>query len=161
MSKVDAQTAGEKKALEDIGKCGCHIISVYAEKDLPPFCYSIGIQKSCGAPELVIFGLKSKLAGWMINEYNSRVRRDGSLETGKFYSGFIEGFDCLLEPVNKKHYDEYFGWNNWLYKSHDYDVVQLVYPTKSGVWPWQPEAENIRQWQPILTAYGLPVMAAQ
>ena len=151
-----ARDPGEAKALADIEKYGCHVINVLADGDLPPFCYSVGIQKSCGAPELIVIGLKAELAHFMINEYNNRVKDGGPLQIGKYYSGFIEGFDCLLQSVDKKHYGEYFGWDTWLYEGLNYSAVQLIYPTKSGVWPWQPEAADIKKWQPILTPDELP-----
>lgn len=43
---------GEKKCLDDIEKYGCHILHIIAEGDLPPFSYSVGIEKSAGQPVL-------------------------------------------------------------------------------------------------------------
>ena len=125
----------------------------------PPFCYSVGIQKSCDAPELIVVGLNADLAQSMINEYNARVRKDGPLEVGKYYSDFLEGFECLLQTVDKTHYTKYFGWDTWLYGGPDYNAVQLIYPTKSGHWPWQLEATDMKEWQPVLTTDGRPVIA--
>lgn len=148
---------GEEKCLANIEKYGCHIIHVMAEDDLPPFSYSVGIQKSSGAPEVVVFGLKQPVAGWVINEYNRRVREQGSLALSQLHSGFLEGFDCQLQRVHRRHYEEHFGWNLWLYQGPDFEVVQLVYPTTRGVWPWAEDApEGFRQWQPLLTEKGWP-----
>ena len=159
MAQKVAKDEFEAKALADIEKYGCHVIRVFAEGGLPEFCYSVGIQKSCGAPELIVIGLKTELAHWIINEYNARVRSEGTLQVGKYYSGFIDGFDCLLQSVDRKHYQEYLGWDNWLYDGPNYSAVQLIYPTKTGIWPWQPEAADIRRWQPVLSTDGLPVFA--
>src|SRR5438128_1624775 len=144
--------AGEKKALDDIAKYGCHIIQVMAEGDLPPFSYSVGIQQSLGKPEAIIIGLKEPVAKFVINEYNSRLKGGESFEVGNFYSGFIEGFDCYLETVHTKHFREYLGWDIWLYKGTNFAAMQFVYPTTSGVWPWEAAAsERFKHWQPILT----------
>ena len=101
---------GEKKALEDIEKYGCHILHILEESDLPRFTYSIGIEKSTGQPELIVTGLKRDLGHWMINEYNARVRDGETFEQDGFYGGFLEDFQVTFKLVEKKHYDEYFGW---------------------------------------------------
>ncbi|HYR28170.1 MAG TPA: DUF4262 domain-containing protein [Thermoanaerobaculia bacterium] len=148
--------AGERKALADIDRYGCHVIHVAAEGDLPPFSYSVGIQRSSGRPEIVVIGLKRDLAHSIVNEYNGRVQDNEVFTPGALYAGFIEGFDVTFETVDRAFYMEYFGWNLWLYSGPEFEVVQLVYPTTNGEWPWQSEVpEWFREWQPILT--GTPV----
>ena len=142
----------EQKALDDIDRYGCHIIHVMAEDDLPPFSYSVGITRSAGKPEVFVIGLERELSHSVVNNYNQRVR-DGEIFTpGALYSGFLEGFDVTFESVDRQFYDEYFGWDLWLYDGPGFDVLQLIFPTTEGVWPWQSQAtEWFRSWQPILT----------
>lgn len=151
----------DQQALDNIARYGCHIIHVLAEADLPPFTYSVGIQKTCGAPEIVVVGLAQSLAGTIINEYCTRVRKGGALAYGQFYSGFIEGFDCFLARASAHHYSEYFGWNLWLYQDSAFEVAQLIYPSTQGVWPWEAEAsEGFRNWQVVLAETGWQDIAA-
>jgi hypothetical protein len=43
------------------------------------------------------------------------------------------------------------GWDIWLYGGGPFDALQLIYPTTSGVWPWDAEADEwLRVWQPLL-----------
>ncbi len=143
--------AGEQKALADIEVFGCHVIHVLEEDDLPPFAYSVGIEKTTGCPEIVVIGLKQPLAHFIVNEYNQRVRNSEKLEAGMLVSGFVGGFDCQLRAVHPSHYREYFGWNIWLYKSKKFRVLQLVYPTTDGVWSWEEAASDyFRRRQPLL-----------
>lgn len=143
--------AGEKKALADIAEFGCHVLYILAEDDLPPFCYSVGIERSSAAPELVVVGLKQPLAHFVVNEYNRRVRSGERFTPGQFASGFIEGFDCQFREVHESHYREYLAWGVWLYNGTDFRALQLVYPTTAGIWPWDPEASDwFRAWQPVL-----------
>jgi len=145
----------EQKALQDIEEFGCHVLQIMAEGNLPPFSYSIGIQKQTGKPELVVIGLKEPLARYLVNEYNSRVRGGEEFIPGQFYSGFLEGFDCTFEPVDSSHFEEYFGWGRWLYGGNTFEVLQLIYPTTTGQWPWSPDASpGFVSWQPILTETG-------
>jgi hypothetical protein len=151
---VDSQ---EKKALENIENYGCHVLLVMAEGELPRFAYSVGIEKTCGLPEVILIGLKDKLAHSMINNYCRRVRAGESFEDGKFYPDFIEGFDVQVRKVHPSWYREYFGWCRWLYKGDDFQVIQLVYPTTAGVWPWDEGApEAFLKGQPLLDAPKLP-----
>ena len=142
----------DRQVLENIKRFGCQVMHIAAEDDLPPFAYSVGIQQTTSAPEVVVIGLKQPMAHFVVNEYNNRVRNGERFVTGQRYAGFVGGFDVLVSDVDKSHYEEYFGVDLWLYEGPNFDVVQLIYPNTSGVWPWQPEAnDGFRAWQPILS----------
>lgn len=143
---------GEEQALRDIEEYGCHVIHVLAEGESPPFSYSVGIQKAAGRPECVVIGLKQPIAHFVVNEYNRRVRAGDKFVPGEYYAGFIEGFDVLVETVEREFYREYFGWDLWLYDGANFEVLQIIYPTTDGVWPWEcDEADWFRTRQPLLT----------
>jgi len=143
----------EQKALADIDQYGCHVLHVAAEDELPPFSYSVGIWRSSGRPEVIAIGLKQNLAHFIVNEYNQRVQGGEVFVPGQLYSGFIEGFEVTFEQVERELYPEYFGWDLWLYGGLQFEALQLVYPSTTGVWPWQPSAsEGFRTWQPLLTS---------
>ncbi len=148
----------EEKALADIERVGCHVIHVLAEGDLPPFSYSVGIQRSAAAPEVIILGLKREISHSLVNEYNERVRDGERFVAGAFYAGFLENFDVTFERVDRRHYREHLGWDRWLYSGDEFEVLQLVYPTTSGVWPvwpWGPDGPVVfGPRQPLLTASG-------
>ena len=149
MSSTDATTR------EHITKFGCSVIHVQEEGELPPFTYSVGITEQTGEPEVVVIGLKRELAHFVVNEYNRRVRAGERFAAGQLYSGFIEGFDVLAEEVPLEAYDEYFGQNLKLYGGASFRVLQLIYPTTTGIWPWSHEAsEYFRTRQPVLARSG-------
>lgn len=143
----------EKKALEDIEKHGCHILHVMEEDNYPRFTYSIGIEKTTNKPDLIITGLKRELAHWMINEYYRRITEGEVFEPMEFYQDFLEGFDITFVVVDKKHYEEYLGWGLWYNKGTSFNMLQLVFPSTSGVWPWNENASEDFTWfQPLLNA---------
>jgi Domain of unknown function (DUF4262) len=145
--------ANERKALANIEQYGCHIIYVMAENDLPPFAYTIGIQRTSKAPELMVIGLKQPIAHFILNEYNRRVQKGEKFSEDQMYSGFLEGFECTFKKVDRTHYPEYLGWSLWLYDREEFDTLQIVYPNTSGIWPWQNEASTwFKSWQPLLSA---------
>ncbi len=143
--------AGEQKALADIELYGCHVIHVLAEDDRPPFSYSVGIQRSSAVPEIIVIGLKQPLSHFIVNEYNRRVRTGARFKLGQRVSGFIEGFECEFRAAHPSRHRDYMGWDLWLYDGGAFDALQLVYPTTSGVWPWDAKADEwLHVWQPLL-----------
>jgi hypothetical protein len=141
----------KKRVLEDIDAHGCSVIHVLAKDDAPPFAYSIGIQKRTGSPEVIVLGLKQDLAHFVVNEYNRRVRLGERIAAGARHGGFFQGFSVQFEAVASQYYDKYVGGNVWLYEGQNFDVLQIIYPTTQGVWPWDASASPaFRQLQPIL-----------
>ena len=145
----------EKKALDNIEKYGCHVMNVMEEGDLTGFTYSIGINKKQNKPDVVVMGLKSELAHSMVNNYKDRLIKGEVFESGKSYSDFLGDFDVCFIKVAKKHFKEHFGWGLWLHKGDDFEVLQMVWPTTEGVWPWDNEKSEYYTWaQPILNEDG-------
>ena len=138
--------ADEQTALDNIAKHGCHILHILEEGDYPRFTYSIGIQRQTGQPELIVTGLKRELAIWVVNEYSRRVAEGEVFRPDELYDGFIGNFQVTFKEVEKQHYREYFGWARWLYRGDDFRVLQLIYPSTSGVWPWDANATEDYKW---------------
>ena len=137
------ELGGDQRTKDDICKYGCSVMHVFdTEGDLPPFAYSIGIQQETGAPEVVVIGLKRPMAHSVINEYNNRVREGERFEVGKYYEGFLEGFEIYIGAVPPSVYSDYFGQNIDFYDGRDFQVLQVIYPTTKGVWPWADDAQS-------------------
>ncbi len=61
------------------------------------------------------------------------------------------GFQIYVEPAKATLLAEYTLGCHRFYKGADYSVVQLIYPTTTGVWPWQRAAsEWFKSNQPML-----------
>jgi hypothetical protein len=150
--------AREAKALDDIERHGCHVVLVREDGDLPPFAYSVGIQRTTGAPEIVVLGLAQELAHWLVNEAHRRQAAGERFAEGAEQQDFLGGgFAVRFHRVAREHYREHFGWNRWLYGGDDFEVLQLVYPSTQGVWPCDPAAPAaFRARQPLLFACGCP-----
>lgn len=143
--------AREQKALDDVAQHGCHILHVVGEGDLPPFSYSIGIHRTCKAPELILVGLEQPISHWIVNEYSRRVQQGERFLVGAHVAGFLEGFEVTFREVHKSHYREYLGWGRWFYESEDFPVLQMIWPTTEGTWPWDANATPwLRAQQPVL-----------
>ncbi|WP_444945597.1 DUF4262 domain-containing protein [Microbulbifer sp. VTAC004] len=133
----------EEKIVKHIEEYGCHVTSVFDPKEEDPsFTYSIGISQCTDAPEVIVLGLRSELSSWIVNEYNRRVTAGEKFEEGKFYEGFLDGFEVTFEAVAKKYREEFMLSCNWLYKGSSYNALQLIYPTVDGIWPWDNDASD-------------------
>lgn len=145
----------DQKALNDIEEYGCHVIQVMEGDGEPSFTYSIGInQKQC-KPDLIILGLKRELSLAVVNNYKDRLLQGEEFIPGQYYPDFLGNFDVCFVKVSKKYYREFFGWGLWLHDGDDFDMLQLVWPTTDGIWPWDSEKSEYYEWaQPILNDSG-------
>lgn len=144
--------ANDQKVAEDIATHGCHIISVFdPENKHPGFTYSVGIRQTTGAPEAIVIGLPPTLGHALITRYNNRLRQGERFQSDTPYKGFLEGFAIYIEPARQEMLNEYTLGCERYYQNKEYTVVQLIYPTTKGIWPWQDEAPEVfRASQPML-----------
>jgi hypothetical protein len=137
-----------------IEKHGWHVMSVAdaADEEGPAFSYSTGIFQRTGAPELLIIGLGSKLCASIINQYGREIAESGkSFETGKFYAGFLEGFDIYMMEPDERARKEYAIWADWYYERQPFPILQCVWPSTTGAWPWDGTASAyMKETQPLL-----------
>jgi len=142
----------EEKAISDINEYGLHIINVMEDEDLPGFSYSVGLWHTYKHPEILIIGLKNELAMWILNEIAHRNKNGlEQLQPQHHYDGFIENHQCKFFTIPQHHYKNYVGWNLWLYNGDDFPLLQCVWPTTDGVFPYEEDAPDwFKKWQPVL-----------
>lgn len=143
----------ELNLLKHIKEVGCSVTSVFdPEKDEPSFSYSIGIPKSCGAPELIVLGLTTDLGHALVNVYNDRVRAGERFSPGSSYEGFLKGFPIQFVPVAREHRESYMLSACWLHGGPDFEALQLIWPSTDGILPWAPNASAwLQANQPVLS----------
>jgi Domain of unknown function (DUF4262) len=143
---------GEQRVFNNIEEYGSHIINVIEDDSLPGFAYSIGHFWKKKHPEIIVIGLKADIAKFVLNEIGRRIRKNGeTFEPGNFYDGLIDGFPCQFFQVDKNHYHEYVGWARWFYEGNDFSLLQCVYPSMKGAFPWDEDTSDwFKNWQPVL-----------
>lgn len=141
ITPAERRVENDERVANDIREYGCHVISVFdPEEKEPTFSYSVGIQDVTEAPEAIVVGVRPELGHFMINEYSRQVQAGIRFKRGALYSGFLEGFSIYVEPVKASRLTEYTLGCYRYYNGKPFSTVQLVYPTTSGVWPWQASA---------------------
>lgn len=151
MMEKNGINKGKQKILTDIEKFGWHIINVMEGKNYPGFAYSIGLFKSYKHPEIIIIGLKPELAQVLINNIGYDIKNGSIYNSDKFYSNILDNYDCKMIEVLKGNYKEYVGLGIWYYENDNFPLLQCIYPTLNGIYPWDKTwPKEIIEYQPIL-----------
>ena len=141
----------EKKLLNDIELYGWHVIKVPEDDIGPSYGHSIGFYRSFEHPEVIIIGLELNAVHYILNRIGDAIREGTVLQPGQFYSNIIEDVDCYFTLVDPKYYNEYVSYAKLLYKDTDFPLLQCIYPTISGIYPWQAEwPKELKSVQPFL-----------
>ena len=157
LSDDPVERAGEEKCLADIERYDLHVLKISGDDEWPEFTYSIGFYRRFGLPEVIIVGLRTELAHWILNELAARARRGYRYKVGDRVEGLIEGFEMEFRPVAQAQVEPHFGWALWFYDGEPFPVLQLVFPSTDGIWPWDPKAsEGFRKNQPLLETAAVP-----
>lgn len=144
-----AEDDSDRSILGDIKRVGWSVICI---NDVPtPYQFSVGLFHSHKHPELIIFGLRQEVGGYIINQVGASIAKGTKIEPDRFYDDYTNTGN-YFKTVDPKHYDEYCGYARWLYRGSNFPMLQCVWPLKSGHYPWDPEypAEGA-QIQPLLT----------
>lgn len=141
----------EEKCLADITQHGVHVMRVFGDNEWPNFVYSVGLYHNFRVPEIIILGLKPELSHLMLNEIAKRAAKGETFRIGDTIDGLLQGFAVVLRPVRQELIEPHFGWDLWFYDGQEFPTAQLVWPSTSGVWPWEPSASHdFRVRQPLL-----------
>jgi len=141
----------EQRALNNVKRFGYHIVQIPAEGEWPQVTYSIGLHATTGQPDAMVIGLKDKLAEMVIDSYCRQCQDGKSYEPGEFYDNFLGGFQVAFVKVFRQHYKNYLKWGIWFNQGEDFPMLQMVYPTTTGVWPWDEEGpEGFAHHEPLL-----------
>ncbi len=141
----------DQEVQENIDKFGLNVRHVLAENDSPPFSYSIGLVKSYNHPEIIIVGLKHQLAQILINNMAADIKKGKVFVPFKYEANILDDFNCYIIEVEKSNYDGYVGGAQRYYNGDEFALLQCIYPTVKGIYPWEDEwPESIKNLQPIL-----------
>jgi hypothetical protein len=141
----------EERIVSDVKEYGFHIGLIGEDDYLPGFAYTIGLYQTYRHPEIICFGLKPNVLGVILNHAGDLIKGDTSLAAGRLYAGFLEGYQVQFLPVREEHYPDYLGYAGWFYQGWEFPVLQLLWPDKGQLFPWEPGFNpNWKFKQPLL-----------
>ena len=145
----------EEKFRKIISDYGWHVMQVRnrEEEEGPTFSYSTGLWQSFKHPEIIVFGLSSDLEHSIINSVGEDINSGKrTFKSNSYYDGFLEGFKVFMIETQEPVKSEYATWADWYYNREDFPILQCVWPTTSGIWPWDEDADqSLLKAQPLLS----------
>jgi hypothetical protein len=132
---TDAQIKNyHDKVDENIRKHGYHSTFVFADSS-PSFCYSTGIYKTFGIPEIFISSLPQNLSHGLIESYVNKFKNVDSIPVDKRIDDLTDRFPIYLIDVATDKLTAYVLSSFRFYHDKDFKHVQLVYPDTQGRFP--------------------------
>jgi hypothetical protein len=102
-----------------------------------------------------MFSMKDKIAHDVFWDLFRNAKAGRGLHLGTRTGEVFANLAAYVFPVAKRHYADYLGWSRWFYAGNDFPCVQIVWPDRAGVFPWEncfdPTFFNV---QPDLTENG-------
>lgn len=147
--------ASDERLIADVKRVGWHAVGVAEEADRPPFVYSVGLYLSFGHPELIVVGLRPNVGHALIADVVERLRAGSHVSWDTRYSDIVENFDVVFKVMDESKFREYLGYALWFYRSllpDSFPTLQLVWPDRSGSFPWEPGFDPaLAERQPLLS----------
>lgn len=98
---------------------------------------------------MIIFGLSEETRHSVLNWIGENIRDGRSFAPDQEHDWVLEGYTCWSRAVVKRWYTDLVGWAIWFYGGSDFPTVQRIWPSKSGAYPWEPNAAFLAP-QPLL-----------
>lgn len=141
-----------ERAKRDVKRVGWHMVAVRGEGSSPGFVFTIGLWKSYHHPELLLFAPGDPLeVSGRVAAMAKRIAAGETFAAGKTYDGLFGKFSGALRKVNSSWYVEFVGTAMAFYQTDDFPVLQVVWPDKEALFPWQSGFDpNLFGAQPLL-----------
>ena len=132
-------SVADQQLLKKLEDWGWYVIKVGGSDSAPPFAYSLGLYAQFRHPELIIFGLDFQIMHRLINDAGDRIRQGERFQEGHSYASLIRDYDCQFRLVDPSRYTGLLNFTIWYYRGLNFPVLQLVWPDRTGKFPWQPD----------------------
>lgn len=142
----------EASIAENVTQYGFHVCLLESEGYGPPFAYTIGLFKTFGHPELIVFGLSTDMMAYLLEEAAKEISAGKSFLPQHPYPDFLEDQDVRFQQVAPDNASDYMGYAGWFYKyDWSFPVLQLVWPDHDGLFPWDADCDpRLKRVQPML-----------
>ena len=129
--------------------------SVLGDEKGPGFSYTTGFWLSANQPELIIFSMKAEIAHDVYWDLFRDAKAGHQLAVGRRTDAVFANLPAYAFPVAKKHYASFLGWSRWFYAGGAFPCLQIVWPDRAGLFPWESGFDiSFQPDQPDLTEQG-------
>lgn len=134
---LDSGPISRKEIQDKIDQYGCYIIQVESDDYLPAYAYTIGLFQRFKHPEIICFGLSIELLGNLLNDVCASIKDGSPLHAGTLYEEFIKNYPIQFLTVDKSYHSDYMAICNIFYHTDDYPTLQMVWPDRQPLFPWE------------------------
>ncbi|MEL6361592.1 MAG: DUF4262 domain-containing protein [Pseudomonadota bacterium] len=146
----------ERTLVARIAEGQWQITSVFGTKEDPiTFAYTIGLTALFDHPEILTIGPDSENAAHYLNSCAHAVKEQGKVFAPQnFYPNILVDLQIFMTEASLQAREEYTLSCNWFYGGTDYPLLQCIWPSNKGFWPWDEHAwDDYKSMQPV---YGMP-----
>jgi hypothetical protein len=142
----------ERNFIANIRQHGWFATFVFADGTGPNFTYTTGFWLNVNFPEIITFSLKKEIVHDTLWHLYRELKRGEKFAVGEPVENVFANLKATLLPVAEHQFEDHLGWSRWFYRGDRFRCLQLVWPDRSGKFPWQAgfSAEMIKA-QPDLT----------
>jgi hypothetical protein len=128
----------EIRLLEQVRKHGWRSTHVQADgKHSPSFTYTTGFWYALRQPEFIVFDFPADLAHSVLARIHQLLSEGLPLQYGAPVEGILSNETVCLFPTKPELVSDYLVSSDWFYKRDSFPCVQLAWPDKAGLFPWE------------------------
>ncbi|MEV5571286.1 DUF4262 domain-containing protein [Spirillospora sp. NPDC052269] len=131
-----------EQTIRQVREHGWQVILIPADDLGPGWAFTIGLWHNHRSPELAMFGLDVKLMHRMLNGLAQNALNGRPAEDGQERDDVIDGYPVALKAVGHPWYKAFFGTAIKFYRRPPLPVLQVVWPSEQGAFPWDPESDE-------------------
>jgi hypothetical protein len=130
---------------------GWQIVATTGERS-SGFLSTFGLWQTWRHPEIVVFAPGQDPAEMVepLQDVGRRVARGERFEAGKTYVALFGGDPGAFRAVDRRWYGECLSDAREIYRHDDFPALQLVWPDRDGLFPWERIGETAASRQPLL-----------
>ena len=151
MVRTVGEDEGEQRVIDDVATYRWHCVSIHPEGDHVGYAFTVGLFQSFGHPELIIFGLSAQIAHQILAIAADAAKAGAPLDLAQPTDALLNDYICCFVEVPRTEYYENVGYCRWYYQGNNFPLYQIVWPSRSGLYPWHEQAPpEFRAAQPVI-----------
>jgi hypothetical protein len=137
--------------VSNIEKHGLAIIMVESSKYSPSFAYSIGLLQTYNHPEIICFGLSTKLLHTLINDVAEIIKTGENIQIDKTYTNIFKDSRAEFLKIDNRNIKDYFSYAIEYFETENFPALQLIWTDRKDRFPWEQDyEEEFKYNQPLL-----------
>lgn len=140
----------ERQLLDDVAEYGWHCIHIMEEGEQVGYSFTVGMYQTFGHPELIIFGLSSRVSHQILSIFADAAQAGTPLDLSQPTDALIDHYSCCFAEVPLSEYYEHVGFARWYYQETTFRFTRLCGRPSPACFPGTPVSAEFRAAQPVL-----------